>query len=1180
MKKTRWIVLLRDIRKTWVSFLSIIVFVSLGVAIFLGIKWNEPALSQAMDRYLDEHRYHDLQMVFPYGFTEDDAAAVAALAGVSAVEGAYNAYGTAQVGGDRCILNIQSLTDTMDHAEVLEGELPAAADEVAVERLLAEALELHLGDTLPISALRGGKPCLKNSEFTITAIVEHPSFTRTETDYSRGFTDIGDGSADGYVLVAKTAFDTEMYDGCFSQLLIRGTGLDALNSLGSVYQQKAGALKEKLEALGAQRAALRSDDLYDRAGEQIADAEQELADGQQELESGKQEYADGEKRLDAAKVQIADGEKQIAENEKKLADGKQQYADGLAAYADGAAQLRAGRATLTAELEENGYPTDLDEAEKQLKTDREKAADIKDLLMRTLTQVELYNEDHDSASEEEIKQILVDTLELLGVSEDINVETTQDAKKAVEKAQEYLKKYGSDAVVTATVNVLLPYLKLTADQAGVNTLLGRLDAADILLASYTMLDKDTTMLDKDTLLTLLVTIVVNENPDLSVAPETLQALIDVVDDSLAQLDKGLKGIADYRAGAAALSAASARLAEASRQIEEGEQQLADAKKKLAQAKRDYAAGTQKLAQARQDIADGEQTLAENTRLLADAQAELEDFVRYEQWTVQIRTDNPSVATAKFYAQSSRRLCYSMALLFVFVGLMVCFTSITRSINESQTIAGVQKALGFRSREILAHYMAYSLLAAAIGVLVGYALGFFGIESVVNDAYAKLYVIGAITNVYVVPEALVIAVVELALIALATWLPCRKLLRRPAVELLKGENYAGGRTRFYEKWRVWQRMSLYTQTTVNNLMNDGARIIATLVGITGCTALIVMSLSLRSSILSTPVRHFERIWIYDASLVSDTAVPGGHQALEQVLDESGADYTSVRREAVYIRDETGTLNKADLIVPEDAEDLRAFIHLDDYRTGRPLSLTDDGVIVSYTYAKHYGLKAGDTLHLLDTAGRSHDCVVSGISQHYLSSMQVVMTPSCYQHLMGWAAQSNTLYLRYGAADRNAVAQKLQTTEGYFSLTDESAKWIAKFQEFSGSVMLVVYIGLSLSVTMALLVLLNLNIVCVNEKTNELVVMRINGFSIRAVKAYLYRDNIVLTALGILGGVGIGLALGRCVLEILQKIGDNFYTTPNLTDCLIGAGLAALFSLATNLIALRRVNTLSVSDLSRV
>ena len=88
MKKTQWIVLLRDIRKTWVSFLSIIVFVSLGVAIFLGIKWNEPALGRAMDSYLEERQYHDLQLVFPYGFPAEDVSAVAALDGVAAVEGA------------------------------------------------------------------------------------------------------------------------------------------------------------------------------------------------------------------------------------------------------------------------------------------------------------------------------------------------------------------------------------------------------------------------------------------------------------------------------------------------------------------------------------------------------------------------------------------------------------------------------------------------------------------------------------------------------------------------------------------------------------------------------------------------------------------------------------------------------------------------------------------------------------------------------------------------------------------------------------------------------------------------------------------------------------------------------------------------------------------------------------
>ena len=199
--------------------------------------------------------------MFPYGFPVEDVSAVATMDGVAAVEGAYNAYGTTQVGGDRYILNIQSLTDTMDEAAALEGTLPAAEDEVGVERLLADALGLHPGDKLTISAPRGEKSYLKNSEFTITAIVQHPSFTRAETDYSRGFCNIGDGAADGYVLMAKTAFDTETYDGCFSQLLIRGAGLDELDTFGSSYQQRIGALKAQVEALGAQRAVLRSDGL-------------------------------------------------------------------------------------------------------------------------------------------------------------------------------------------------------------------------------------------------------------------------------------------------------------------------------------------------------------------------------------------------------------------------------------------------------------------------------------------------------------------------------------------------------------------------------------------------------------------------------------------------------------------------------------------------------------------------------------------------------------------------------------------------------------------------------------------------------------------------------------------------------------------------------------------------------
>ena len=1151
MKKTQWIVLLRDIRKTWVSFLSIAVFVALGVAIFLGIKWSEPALGRAVDSYLDQRQYHDLQFSFPYGFTAEDVAAVADMDGVAAVEGAYNAYGTARVGNDRYILNIQSLTDTMDRATALEGALPAKADEMGVERLLANALGLKVGDRLSITALRGEQSYLKETEFTVTAIVEHPSYIRDETDYTRGFCGIGDGSADGYVLMAKDAFNTETFDGCYSQLLIRGTGLEELISFDDSYQQRVDELRDKIESLGDRRAALRSDGLYGRAQNEIADAESKLAQSEQELADAKQ--------------RLSDGEKEILDNEKKLSDGRRQYESGLAAYNDGAAELRDSRTALVGKLEKNGYPADIDAAEQELKADREKAVSTQNLLLRIQAQVNLYNQQPDAVDQAEIESILQDVLRMLGIPPEKYASLTAgELMDILDDSIEYLADYGSNDAVTETVNELLPWLGLTADEKGAGELRSRLELARAFAGLYV---KDPSLPpDKDLQLVLISIIVIGTDPQLTGMQVKLRESLTQVDESIALADEALAGISEYRAGQKSLSDAADRLARSRRELASGEHKLAE--------------GKQKLEQARQDIAEGEKKLAEYTAQLQDAKAELDGFIRYDKWTLQTRTDNPSVSSARFYAQSSRKMCYSMALLFVFVGLMVCFTSVTRNVNESQTITGVQKSLGFRSREILAHYMAYSLLAAVAGILAGYAIGYFFIEPVTNNAFSRLFTIGKVANVYTVPEALIIAVPELVLIALATWLPCRKLLRRPAVELMKGSNYAGGRTRFYEKWRVWQRMSLYAQTTVNNLMNDGARVIATLVGVAGCTALIVMSLSLQSSIQRTPAHHFEKIWTYDVSVVSDTAVPGGHEALERVLDECGVAYASVTRGAMYIRDETGAFSKADLLVPDDDSSLAGFIRLTDPRTGKSLPLTDGGIIVSRTYAKHHDLQVGDTLQLMDTNGTYHNCPVTGISQHYLSSILIAMSPAYYETIMGEAPQSNTLFLHYGDADANAVQQKLQATEGYFSMTDEYARWAATFTEASRSTIQVVYIGLSLSVTMALLVLLNLNIVCVNEKTNELVVMRINGFSVRAVKRYVYRDNIVLTLLGILAGIGIGLLLGIGVLNILQKSGDNFYTAPSLAVCLLSAGLAAAFSLLTNLIALRRVNTLSVSDLNRV
>ena len=521
----------------------------------------------------------------------------------------------------------------------------------------------------------------------------------------------------------------------------------------------------------------------------------------------------------------------------------------------------------------------------------------------------------------------------------------------------------------------------------------------------------------------------------------------------------------------------------------------------------------------------------------------------------------------------------MAILFVFVGLMVCYTSVSRNVHESQVATGVQKALGFRRKEITAHYLLYSVLAVGVGIVSGGLLGYFVIETIVNQAYQRLFVFSTIVNVFRIQEVLMISAVEMALILLATWLSCNKLLKKPAIELLRGESASYGRTRFYEKTKWWKKLSLYTQATINNLANDRPRVIATLVGVAGCTALVVAGMSLQLSLANTPEKHFEEIWTFDARLVSDSAVEGAQENLCSVLDGEGVSYTSVRQEAIFIKDIDGKLLKADLIVPETQSGLLGFISLKDYKTKKPLDIPEDGVIISRSYEKHHDIHVGDTINLLDMNGVRHESKVVAVSEHYLSSSQLVMSRSCYESMMSKELVSNTIFLNYGESAPWQVQEKLAQTDGYFSLTDEHAKWVGIFAAALKSTTLVVYICLFLSAVMALLVLLNLNVVAISEKKRELIIMRINGFSIGKTKKYVYRDNIILAAIGILLGIGIGIGISIWMLNVLQGESDNFLTEPNLIACLTGAGLSIVFAIITNMIALRKIDKFKVYDLDR-
>lgn len=1099
MKKTRQLVLIRNIWATKVSFFSIALFVALGIGVFLGLRWNGPAFHNTADQYYEEHLFHDVAVSYPYGITDDDVADIEALDGVMLVEGGYTAEGTVRIGTDSYVVAVQSLTEKLDLAAVQEGVLPQAPDEVGIERRMAGELGLRVGDVLAIRSERAGRDSLNNTEFKITAIVDHPAYINMHASYSRGITSIGNGAVSYYVLMSEQAFQKPAYEDAYSNVYVRFAGLRGMNSFENGYRIRAEALAAGLKELGEGKTAARYELIRDRYQAEIDEARRDLEKGSEQISSGEEEIAGKEEELKAAEEQITDGRRQIGLAEEMIRAKEQLLAEGEAAYAEGQRRFREGAARLEEALERF-------QEQRRIQQTR-----------------------------------LNDSLRQLGQT---SPETYDLVCAALDQSR--LPKDGNGNY------------QISSDPATAKTQVDTINRA----------------------LGTAVARLVPETEENRPARTSLTSARSSLTQTSGQLD-------EYLAGKAELDRSEAELRQADADIRAGRQELDDAKAQLEDQKAFLEESQTKLEDARIEFESGKAQLESGKTELEDGRARLEkaekafaQLMEIKSWILEKRTDNVSYNVAKTYSETGDRTCWSIALLFVFVGIMICYTSISRIVMEQQVMTGVEKAMGFTEIEIVWHYMQYAILAVLLGGALGGVLGYFLIERLMNSTLAATFTVGTFAGYFSWRDLLVISAAELVLICLSAWLACRRQLARRAIDLLKGNSQSARKVHFYERSGWYQRSSLYTQMIINNLVNDRNRVIATLVGIVGCTSLVIMALTFRADLQKTPEKHFANVNLYEQRLVSDESVDNAMENLSAALDEAGVSYARVYQKNLFIMDEDDKPHSVDVIVIEQPEQFGPYIQFRDARGKRAMDLPDNGVLLNYNYTKYHDAAAGGAIQVMDTQGSRHDFTVAGVMEHYLSANQIFMTPSYYSQVIGEEVRPNTFYINLNGADAGALKEKLSGIEGYFSMTDDHARWVTVFATFQSTTSLVIAIALFLSAMMSLLVLLNLNVVLINERARELIIMRINGFSMRDTKRYVYRDNIVLTILGILLGVAAGMVLSVYVITSVSSENSTILTDQSLLGCLGGMGITALFALATNLIALRRVDKLKVSDLNKM
>ncbi|PWL74504.1 MAG: hypothetical protein DBY24_11935 [Prevotellaceae bacterium] len=595
----------------------------------------------------------------------------------------------------------------------------------------------------------------------------------------------------------------------------------------------------------------------------------------------------------------------------------------------------------------------------------------------------------------------------------------------------------------------------------------------------------------------------------------------------------------------------------------------DGRKAADESRKTLEDGETKLADARTEIADAEQELSDAEEKFADAEADAAEIEKKD-WVVLSRDEMGDVHGIESIVEGMRGLSYSMAIIFLIVAVVICYASVSRLINEQRTLIGAQKALGFSSGEILRHYMCYNILCAVLGILIGYLAAVAIVELLVlYVAYDGAFLFKDIRVTFVWKDALISMVLCFAVFIIATYGACSKLVKTPATQLLRGEMPVKGKGYFFEKWKCYQRLSLYNKAMIKNVLQDKGRAAVTVMGVVGSIALLVICFSMKFAIENAAVRQYDDYYFYNQRLVTDSE-KGDIEEFRKLLEDEEIPFAQIQEKVKAFRVDGGSYSTVHVVATTDAEALAQWVRIEDISTKEEIAIPSEGVLISRRCAEKNDLEAGDTIEIADSEGNAIEFEVAGVIEHYLPTHLFYMSPEYYESKMGEPIDECVFMMKDVP---ESVAEQAQKLDGFLSLNDNADDF-----KSADNLTLVIIICLVLSAVMALLVLLNQGVTYINRKSRELAVMRVNGFSLGQTRAYVYKDNIVLTLIGLLLGSGAGVGLAYIIIRFLEVEASRYVRDPNGLACLLACLVGSVFALIVNLMALRRVNRLNLTNVS--
>lgn len=489
------------------------------------------------------------------------------------------------------------------------------------------------------------------------------------------------------------------------------------------------------------------------------------------------------------------------------------------------------------------------------------------------------------------------------------------------------------------------------------------------------------------------------------------------------------------------------------------------------------------------------------------------------------------------------------IFFIVVAALVALTSMTRMVEEDRMQIGTFKALGYGRGRIMSKYLIFCCLASLIGCVAGVLIGFSLLPSIFWRAYGTMYTLPALEYGFSPWFALAVLVIAIAGTAIVTWAACRSSLKeRPAALMQPKAPKAGKRVLIERVGILWKPLKFKWKATLRNIFRYKKNMLLTIISVMGCTALILTGFGLNDSISSVSDMQFGDIILYDAVVdyTGDLSATE-NEALLDFIGEEGEDHISLYSENVQLRfGESGKQvegsENVDFYIVDDAQQFTSFISLHERKNSAIIDVSGDGIVLAENIAVVYDVSVGDTVSYR-SGGRTVELRVDAICENYTGTYAYISADT-YADRIGAVPADNTLLVKtdVSAGDEAAVRALLDgnvkedgsadaVSVSAVEFTQTSADTFAGLESTMGLVILVLVVSAG---ALAAIVLYNLTNINIDERRREIATLRVLGYRRAEVAGYIYRESAILTIVGSLLGLGLGVLLHRFIIGQVDSI----------------------------------------------